>query len=134
MATTTKPTYIIDSSALMAHLLHEPYANLTISQAISAFYQKDAKFIAPIILYFEIGNVLKTCVKSHRLSLDNAIKLYKHFLKLPVKYAPTNYLNTAKTCFGCDLSYYDASYLSLYKSTHYPLLTLDKKLSSLSKI
>jgi predicted nucleic acid-binding protein len=134
MVTNTKTTYIIDSSALMAHLLHEPYDNQIISEAISAFYQKSVKFIAPTILPFEVGNVLKSCVKSKRITALEAKKLYNHFLKLPIKYLPSDFKNIFINCMDTDLTYYDSSYLSLHKSTHYPLLTLDKKLTALIKV
>lgn len=133
MVTNTKSTYIIDSSALMAHLLHEPYDNPTISGAITAFYQKSVKFVAPTILPFEVGNALKSCVKSKRISSLEAKNLYFHFLKLPIKYLPSDFKNIFTDCMNTDLTYYDSSYLSLYKSTHYPLLTLDKKLLALTK-
>ncbi len=134
MVTNTKSTHIIDSSALMAHLLHEPYNNQNISLAISDFYQKKAKFVAPTILPFEVGNVLKSCVKSKRITMLEATKLYNHFLKLPIKYLPSNFKIIFTGCMTTDLTYYDASYLALHKSTHYPLLTLDKKLLSAAKI
>ena len=133
MVTNTKSTYIIDSSALMAHLLHEPYDNPIISEAITTFYQKNAKFVAPTILPFEVGNVLKSCAKSKRITSLQAKKLYNHFLKLSIQYLPSNFKNIFTDCMGTDLTYYDSSYLSLYKSTHYPLLTLDKKLLTLAK-
>lgn len=134
MVTNIKSTYIIDSSVLMAHLLHEPYDNPTISGAITAFYQKSIKFVAPTILPFEVGNVLKSCVKSKRISSLEAKKIYLHFLKLPIKYLPSDFKNIFTNCINTDLTYYDASYMSLHKSTRYPLLTLDKKLTTLIKV
>lgn len=134
MATNTKHTYIIDSSALLAHLLHEPHNNTQITNAINSFYDKNAKLIAPIILPFEVGNVLKSCVKSKRLRIIEANKLYKHFLKLPIKYLSLDLNSIFKLSLTTDLTYYDASYLALQDSTHAPLLTLDKKLLSLTKI
>ncbi len=134
MATNTKSVYIIDSSALLAHLLHEPHNNTQITIAINSFYDKKTKFIAPIILPFEIGNVLRSCVKSKRLSILEANKLYKHFLKLPIKYESLDPRLIFKLSLSSDLTYYDAAYLALKNSTHSPLLTLDKKLLALTKI
>lgn len=132
MVTNIKPTFIIDSSALMAHLLNESSDNQIISKAIADFYQKNVKFVSPTILPFEVGNVLKSCVKSKRITSLEAKKLYSHFLKLPIKYLPINFKNIFTDCLSTDLTYYDASYLSLHKSTHYPLLTLDKKLAGIT--
>ena len=117
----------------MAHLLHEPHNDKTITQTMQSFYIKESKFIAPPILPYEVGNVLKSCVKSNRITRSEVKKLYNHFLKLPIKYISLNFKNIFTLCMDTDLTYYDTSYLFLHQLTHYPLLTLDKKLLSLIK-
>ncbi len=89
---------------------------------------------APIILPFEIGNSLKSGVLSKRLTNSQANELFKQFFNLDIKLKPVNYDAVLKLATSRNLSFYDASYLSMHKSTHYPLLSLDKKLLSAAKI
>ena len=133
MTTLTKPTFVIDSSALVAHLLHEPQNNAKITSSINAFYLNHANFIAPTLLAFEIGNVLKSCAKAKRLSTSEVKKLFAHFLKLPIKYVAIDFNKVLQSSLLHNLSYYDAAYYVLHQSTDHPLLTLDKKLLDLIK-
>jgi len=131
MATNTKPRFVVDNSVIMASLLQEPISTTKIVDSLSLYYSHKAIFYAPIILPFEAGNVLHSCFLSHRITLDKARELYKYFLRLPIKYIVVSNNQIFKTCVATNLTYYDASYLSLSQKLHIPLLTLDKKLTSL---
>ena len=131
MATNTKPRFVVDNSVIMASLLQEPISTAKIIDSLSLYYSHKAIFYAPIILPFEAGNVLHSCLLSHRITMEKASELYKYFLRLPIKYItiPCNLI--FKTCLATNLTYYDATYLALSQKLHLPLLTLDKMLASL---
>jgi len=133
MGINTKPKFVIDSSALMAHLLNEPYNQPSIADAIQVFYLNQAVLYSPLLLPFEVGNVLKSCLTSKRHTAKEITQIHTHYLKLPIKYVPVDFRTVLNTSTSLNLSYYDASYLTLAKKLKCPLLTLDQKLLKLTQ-
>lgn len=134
MAINTNKTrrYVIDSSVVISYLLDDekilPEHEIIITQHL----HHQITLIAPKILPFEIGNSLKSATLSKRITVQQAIELFKQFFKLEISLKPTNYLTSINYAITGNLSYYDASYLSLKNTLNCPLLTLDKKLATLA--
>ncbi len=83
---------------------------------------------------FEVGNSLRSGVLSKRLTVSQASELFKQFLNLEIKLKPVNYDLVLKLAISHNLSFYDATYLFLSTKIKCPLLTLDKKLLSSTKV
>ena len=133
MVTNTKPKFVIDNSVIMAVLLKEPISSSHIIDTLNLYFSHQVILYAPHILPFEAGNVLRSCLLSRRITPEEANKLYRYFLKLPIKYVTLPYPTIFKICLATNLTYYDATYLTLSEKLHLPLLTLDKKLAALAK-
>ena len=124
--------YVVDSSIIISHLLPDESLPRSIESIIEKFVRHQADFVAPVLLRYEIGNVLKSAVKQKRLSPEDAQRIYSTFQDSDIHYLSPNYPNTLQISLEHNLSFYDASYLCLAREKHAKLLTLDKKLSTLS--
>ena len=133
MATNTKRKFVVDNSVIMAVLLKEPISSPFILDSIDLYFSHKAILYAPLILPFEAGNVLRSCLLSRRITLEKAHDLYKYFLCLPFKYIAIPHATIFNTCLKTNLTFYDAAYLTLSQKLNLPLLTLDKKLAALAK-
>lgn len=122
-------TLILDSSVIAkwffpendskkALLIKDKFSNNEISIAI------------PVLLYYEINNLLRTAVKTYRVDADEAIEVYNAFLKLNfISYSSELLLKkTLETALKFDISSYDASYVALSEYLKIHFITADQKL------
>lgn len=134
MATNTKIIkYVVDSSVIIAYLMEDEQNTPQHAELINLHNHKQITFHAPSILPFEIGNALKSATLSKRISIVKAKSLYLAYFGLEITLLPISHRQTFTLSCTHNMSYYDASYLSLARKLHYPLLTLDKKLVNLCK-
>lgn len=125
-------TYIVDSSVIMAILMPDEKI-LPETQKFIKILESKSKFIAPNLLEFEIGNSLKSSFFSKRITQKEADSLFTIFGNLPITFQSIKRDLVLKLSLKHKLSFYDASYLCLAKTNKCKLLTLDKKLMTLSK-
>jgi predicted nucleic acid-binding protein len=124
-----KTTLILDSSVIAkwfipetdnekALLLKEKFTDNTISIAI------------PILLFYEINNILKTTTQSLRIDINEAIETYKAFLKLNFVAYSSEFLmiSAIELALKFNISSYDASYIALAEYLQVIFLTADRKL------
>lgn len=131
MAGNTNHSFVIDSSFLLAYLL--PDENI---KSVQDFFDRvkvqQITLIAPVLLPFEVLNGLKAGVLSKRLSKETAVSLSRKFIQLPIALQETAFLEVFKFSLDEKLSFYDAAYLYLARTSHLPLLTLDKQLNRIT--
>ena len=125
--------YVVDSSVVMAYLMDDEKILPEHEEVITRHIHHRLTLIAPLILPFEIGNSLKSASLSKRITTQQAQELFQQFFKLEINLKPTNYSSSINCAIINNLSFYDASYLTLSTKTKCPLLTLDKKLANLAK-
>ena len=128
----TNNAYIIDASFLLNRLLDER-PNLKVFDILNQFEDKEISLYAPFILKIEVCNALKSAVKQNRRTTKEVYIIFEAFLDMGIIFKTPDYKQTLQLSIKHDLSYYDALYLALSKQLHHPLLTLDKKLASLTK-
>ncbi len=122
-------TLILDSSVIAKWFFSEE--NSTKALKIKDKFAENSISIAiPLLLYYEVNNILKTAVKSFRVDADEAKEVYGSFLQLNfVAYSSESILeNTLKIALDYDISAYDASYIALAEYLQIPFLTADRKL------
>lgn len=132
MAGNTNSTYVLDSSFILAYLFPDEKVG-HVQLFFNRYKQQKIELIASPILPFEVLNGLKTGILQKRVDYKIALQLGKKFLKLPIKSGEINFIKIFKLSSLHNLSFYDASYLSLAQTNNFPLLTLDKKLQKLSQ-
>lgn len=126
MAENTKSKFVVDSSIVLSFLLDEEGKDT--ETLFHRFTQGEVMFIAPNILYYEVGNVLRTRVLQKKVSSKKALSIFKVFFNLHIELNAISYERTLKLAIQKKLSFYDASYIYLAKSQNIPLFTLDKSL------
>jgi predicted nucleic acid-binding protein len=119
---------VVDASVVLQWLLTEPSTGS--KEILEAHVNGSEPLIAPELLNYEVGNVLVTKV---RLTSDDALELFSHFLNLRIE---TYSLGTDEYKAGLDLAHryrltlYDACYLALALALDVRVVTGDKRLAT----
>ncbi|MGI8419392.1 MAG: type II toxin-antitoxin system VapC family toxin, partial [Candidatus Levyibacteriota bacterium] len=95
-----------------------------------AFTSNKISVAIPLLLYYEINNLLKTAVKKYRIDENDAAEVYKAFLQLNFVTYSSEFLmeKTLAIAIKHDISSYDATYIALAEYLQIKLLTADQKL------
>lgn len=94
------------------------------------FIDKKTSLAAPLLIYYEVNNILRSAAKSFRVNKKEADKAYRAFLELDFKaHHSKELLNDAlQKAIELDISSYDASYVALAEYLEVPFYTTDEKL------
>lgn len=122
-------TLILDSSIIAKWFFPEQGSEkaLLIKEK---FVNNEVSIAIPLLLYYEVNNILRTAVKAFRIDFKDAIDVYNAFLKLNfIVYSSQSVMTkTLETALKFDISSYDASYISLSEYLNATFLTADQKL------
>ena len=123
------PTLILDSSVIAKWFFPENDSEKAL-EIKDKFANNTLSLVVPLLLYYEVNNLLKTAVKMFRIDKDDAKKVYNAFLQLNfVSYSSESLLEkTLETAIKYDISSYDASFIALAEYLQVQFLTVDKKL------
>lgn len=124
--------FVIDASFVLAFLLPDE-TTPEIEKYFDAYKERKTQFLSTALLPFEVLNGLKTTFLRKRNSPKKIEELAKKFFELNIQIEEVNYQEALKTALSENLTFYDASYVSLAKDNKLPLLTLDKRLKTLSR-
>ena len=129
----TTADIILDSSVIAKWFFPEENGQLAL-KIKDDFTANVTSISAPLLLYWEINNLLKTATKRLRITVKSAVSVYEAFLKLNfIVYSSEELMaKTLKIAIQFDISSYDASYVALAEYLQKPFFTADQKL--LSKI
>jgi len=130
MEESIKTYYVIDASFVLSFLLSEG-----VSEVNNIFRQHAASeivFISPTLLKYEVGNGLKSKALRKKIVKERANELYDRFLKLKIEEQELDYHEVLRVALSKNLSFYDASYLTLAKNLSAKLLTLDRVLGRIN--
>ena len=130
------PTNIILDSSVIAKWFFPSEEDGEIALKIKAlFLSKEITISIPILIYYEINNLIHTAVKSLRISEKLAKEAYLGFLELDlVAYSSKQLMEMAlDKAISLDISSYDASYLVLSEYLKIPFITADQKLVDKAK-
>ncbi len=119
---------VVDASFIASALLpeeHSPFVEATLTG------MDERALLAPALLSWEIGNILRKNCRRGDLSPDQAEERLAAFCAMDIsQYPPTPeaLARTARLATAHDLTVYDASYLDLALSTGFGLASLDRPL------
>jgi predicted nucleic acid-binding protein len=124
-----KKALILDSSVIAKWFFVENDSDNAI-KIKEQFTNNKISISVPLLLYYEINNLLKTAVKKYRIDEGDAIKVYKAFLQLNFVTYSSEFLlqTTIETAIKYDISSYDATYVALSEYLQIQFLTADQKL------
>ena len=120
---------ILDSSVIAKWFF--PEENNSIALAIKdKFLSNSVSIVIPLLLFYEINNILKTSAQSFRIDAKEALEVYKAFLKLNFIVYSSEILmvKTLENALKFNISSYDASYVALAEYLQIYFLTADQKL------
>ncbi len=123
---------IFDASFFLSYLLPDEGKD---QEVINQFKQGNIKLVEPYIFNLEVTNALRYALGSQRISENKLFKIINTFENLKnIEYVYDFDLEEiTKLALAKDLSIYDTCYLQLHLKTHYPLYSLDKKLTKNTK-
>lgn len=122
-------TIIIDSSVVAKwYLLDEPSESA--SRIKLDFLAGTTLLAAPLLIYYEVNNIIRSASLSFRISQSQAKKAYGAFLELNfTTYHSKQLLEEAlQTALEINISSYDATYIALAEYLNVPFYTSDEKL------
>ncbi len=123
--------FVMDASVIVSILSPDERLPEKMEKMFSKFLKRKIEFVAPTLLKYEVGNVLRSLVLKRRMDEANVGVAYHNFLKLEIRFVDIDYNMVLMEAISNKISFYDASYLFLSKKLKVKLLTLDKKLSQL---
>lgn len=129
-------TNIILDSSVMAKWFFPSEEDSKIALKIrDLFLSKEISISVPILIYYEINNLIRTATKSSRINERLAKEAYQGFLELDlIAYSSKELMGIAlEKAISLDVSSYDASYLALAEYLKIPLITADQKLIDKAK-
>lgn len=94
------------------------------------FAKSSLTISVPVLIFYELNNLLKTSVKMLRIKEESASSAYRAFLNLNLAaYSSKELLEkTLSLAIKYNISSYDASYIALAELLEAPLLTADQRL------
>lgn len=121
---------IIDSSVVLKWFFPEEEYSREALEIKKDFAEKKIIISVPILLFYEVGNVLKSSVKSSRVNSRKAKIAYEWFTNIEfIIYSSEELFKEAfEKATALDITFYDASYVVLAEYLKFPFYTADKKL------
>jgi predicted nucleic acid-binding protein len=128
-------TVILDSSVIAKWLFPTENDSALALKIKEDFAQNKITISVPVLLFYEINNLLRTAVKRFRIDEKEAKLVYASLLNLNfVAHSSKELFESAlEKAMQLDISSYDGSYLALAESLDVPFYTSDEKLLSKAK-
>ena len=117
---------VIDTSAVIAVIANEP-EEPTISR-----YIEGANLFAPLSVHWEVGNAFSSMFRRQRISLAQATDAISNFEQLPLRPMNVDLRESLELSHHLNLYAYDAYVIACAASLGMPLLTLDRRMSSVA--
>jgi len=131
MAENTK--VVVDASVVLNWLLPDEKRATETNRIFDELHQKKIRLIAPILLFYEVMNALKSTSLRKRMKWADIVEAMNVFINLKIKLVVQEDRGEAiiKTALKLNLTGYDAAYVQLAKDLQVKLLSFDKKLAKL---
>jgi len=123
---TVTPVKVVDASALAAVLFGEPEG-----EAIAARLEA-SRLAAPALLPFEVASVCLKKMRRHPEIGDKAAATFDMLARMEIDLVGIDLAGALRLADEAGLSVYDASYLWLARELRAELVTLDKRLETVS--
>jgi predicted nucleic acid-binding protein len=111
---------LIDASVIISFVIDEPEKKTAIELT------KDCILLSPVVIPYEIGNVLTRLYKRHILGENEIAVAYNVFKKIPLRIVEVDIEKALKIACKYNIYAYDAYYLETARRLKLPLLTFDE--------
>jgi len=118
---------VLDASAVVSYLFEDSVARARIKSLVDAAY-----LIAPVIMPFEVANVIRRRLSARMITPDAAENAWVGLAELDVE--PWQWATLAPRIWELrgSITSYDASYVALAEIMQCPLITADAKLAAMA--
>lgn len=124
---------VVDASFLLAVLLPDERPQKKFKKFLDQYANGKIELLAPNLIKYEVTNGIKSAVIRKRIPKKVGKELAEILNEFEIKTFTPNYNQVFKLALKHEISAYDAAYLSLAKNKSVELLSLDEKLTSLTK-
>ena len=124
-----KLNIIVDSSVIAKWYLPDEKDDYALK--IQQDFTSRTIFISvPVLLFYEVNNILKSAAKSLRISKEKTYQAYEDLLQLDftVYSSAALFKEALQLAIAFDISSYDASYIALAEYLKVSVFTADEKL------
>ncbi len=118
---------VADTSIFLAVALEEPEKDRIIEATAGH------ELLAPELLPYEIGNALTSMMKRRTLGPEEVISTWGAILAIPVELRGVDIRAALRLAGRFSLYAYDAYFLECALSSRCPLLTLDRRMSTVAR-
>ncbi|MFN8631620.1 MAG: type II toxin-antitoxin system VapC family toxin [Chloroflexota bacterium] len=127
--------FVVDASVALAWCFEDEHSEAA-DRVLGRLATEPA--VAPAIWPLELANAFRTAERRGRLTIADGARLRDMLLRLPISVESTP-LSAAlgevtELARACELSAYDAAYLSLAAARGYPLATADERLADAARL
>lgn len=119
---------VIDASFVLNYLMPDGVEKKEVKNVLKKYENNKLEMVAPTILKYEICNAIRSAVKSKRIEMGHAVKIWANFEKLEIIYLEPGFISALNLSVVLGISFYDASYVFLARIKGWQLKTLDDKL------
>ena len=118
---------VADTSVLISVLTNEVHK----AQIVTLTQNSD--LIAPASLHWEIGNAFSAMFKRRRIDIDQALEAMVNYKQIPIRFVDVDLESAISLSHKLNIYAYDAYFIVCAQQQKASLLTLDNKLSQVSK-
>jgi predicted nucleic acid-binding protein len=118
---------VVDASVLIAVITNEGEKEKLVA------ITNEAELIAPLSVYWEVGNAFSSLLKRKRVTIDEALQAIEIYLQIPVRFVEVELADSLELANEFGLYAYDAYLLRCAEKYRLPLLTLDNRLVQAAK-
>lgn len=113
---------VVDTSVIVAVIAGEPTKDTLIRVT------RGADLLAPPSLHWELGNALAAQLRRGRLTLDQAQRLLRSYMRIPIQFVDVSLESALEIAEERGIYAYDAYVIACAEKYRCPLLTLDRGL------
>ncbi len=118
---------VVDTSAIIAVIANEPEKRFLVAET------QGCELVAPLSLYWEIGNAFAAMIKRVRITLGQATAAIEIFSQIPIELVDVDLEQALEIVYKHKVYAYDAYMIVCALDHGCPLLTLDSGLANAAK-
>jgi len=118
---------VVDTSVIISVVTNESHKKILIDMT------RNASFIAPESLHYEIGNAFSAMFKRNRIPLNTALEAIRYYEEIPIQFCPVDLDKSLQIADQLRIYACDAYFIECAERNRSPLLSIDEGLIGASR-